>query len=137
VTHLVTNLRRFLCVTIVKRSVVPPTSSRPKTRAEWIHPTEAVAMTRKLEAIARGSAKDRKWQAGKEYGRGRPKIASDTVPEAISGRAGDIIGAAVGLSGTSYTRAKAVVDAAEENPEKFRPTLRSSRTIRGRCAGGA
>lgn len=61
--------------------------------------------------------KERQREAGKKHGRG--KIASDTLPEAIeqSPPARDVAAEAVGWSPKTYTKARAVVQAAKDDPD--------------------
>ena len=68
-------------------------------------PTEAAAMGMALEPLAKADAKQRQVEAGKKHGRG--KIASVKVTEPI-GQAvvREKVGAAVGMSGPTYQRAK-------------------------------
>lgn len=72
-------------------------------------PTEAVAIGRLIEEVEVPKAKER-MLAGKPSGK---------VSEGQPKRTRDVIGRAVGMSGTTYQRAKAVVAAAEEDPENF------------------
>ena len=83
-------------------------------------PSEAAAMGMALEPLAKADAKQRQVEAGKKHGRG--KIASVKVTEPI-GQAvvREKVGAAVGMSGPTYQRAKAVVIAAKKDPETFGP----------------
>ena len=53
-----------------------------------------------------------------EYGERKKASASGKFPEAV-GRAADKAGAVVGLSGKTYERAKAVVQAAKAEPRKY------------------
>lgn len=75
-------------------------------------PTERVAIARRLEAEVARQAKER--QAHGQTAPGRN--ASETVTEAPTR---EIVGKAVGWSGPTYQRAKAVVAAAEEDPDRF------------------
>lgn len=72
-------------------------------------PSEAVALGVALEAIERPKAKERQRAGGQAGGQ-----ASGKLPEASTGRARDIVGPAVGMSGRTYLKAKAVVAAAED-----------------------
>jgi ParB family chromosome partitioning protein len=80
-------------------------------------PREAVALGKVLEALERPKAKARQSEAGKQHGRG--KIASDQIPEPFKGQTRDKVGRAVGMGGTTYSRARAVVEAAESDPDTF------------------
>jgi ParB-like chromosome segregation protein Spo0J len=84
-------------------------------------PSEAVAIGKAIEQLEAKEAKLRKAQA-KGQPRGIKKDAKDgssgkLPPE--TGKTRDRVGEAVGLSGKSYTKAKAVCAAAEESPEQF------------------
>lgn len=88
------------------------------TCRENLTPLEQVELGRKLEELEWPDA--RKRQATSTGGR-NPKLkpASGNLPEAANGETREKVGEAVGMSGVTYQRAKAVVEAAEENPEKF------------------
>lgn len=75
-------------------------------------PSEAVALGRALEEIERPAAKERQRTLNNH------ETASAKLAEAKANTR-DIVGAAVGMSGETYRKAKAVVEAAEANPEKF------------------
>jgi ParB family chromosome partitioning protein len=76
-----------------------------------LSPTEAVDLGRALEVRERELAKERQGRSGSER--------SVQLPERSKGQVRDRVGKAVGLSGSSYHRAKAVVEAAEQDPEKY------------------
>lgn len=80
-------------------------------------PSEAVALGRALEPKVQAEAKARQ-RARK--GNQRSSHNSGNFPE-LSGKAEarDVIGKAVGMSGPTYNRAKAVVKAAEDEPGVF------------------
>jgi N6-adenosine-specific RNA methylase IME4 len=78
-------------------------------------PSEAVALGERLEALERPKAKERQAAAGPKEGKGKKKIGSGKLPQAV-GRTRDVVGAAVGMSGKTYQQAKAVIQAAAENP---------------------
>lgn len=86
-------------------------------------PTEAVAIGRALEEeiAARNAVKMR--EAGKQGGRGKKKENPVSNNHRVSPddqqKTRDQVGKAVGMSGTTYTKAKAVVLAAEGNPEGY------------------
>jgi len=79
-------------------------------------PLEAVAMGRALEELEKPKAQERQSVAGKERGRG--KIASGKFTEAKQTR--DIVGEAIGVSGMTYQRAKAVAFAGLNRPKQAR-----------------
>jgi hypothetical protein len=73
---------------------------------------EAKAVVEAIEELEQPKSKERPQQAGKQYGRG--KIASTPGSQAIKGRTREKVGKALGVSGATYDRAKAVVAAAEK-----------------------
>ncbi len=79
-------------------------------------PFEAVAMGRALEELERPKAKERMKQ--KPGGKQGEKVCSGNFPEEKS-ETREKVGAAIGMSGPTYQRAKAVVAAAEKEPDKF------------------
>lgn len=89
-------------------------------KAEWVEntqrkdftPSEAVAIGRALEERERERAKDRQ----------RTLNNVETAPEKLSqatGRVRDRVGAAIGMSGMTYEKAKAVTVAAENEPDLY------------------
>jgi hypothetical protein len=105
------------------------------TCRKGLSPSEMVALGRSLEEQERREAKARQQEGGRAGARttheklGRsagstpttPKMGSGTVPEPIKGDTRDKVGAVLGVGGSTYERAKAVVEAAEADPEKFGP----------------
>lgn len=77
-------------------------------------PTEAVAVGRALEQLERPKANERKKSGINQYSE-----PSGKLPGGSGGYTRDKVGAAVGMSGRTYDYAKAVVAAAEEDPETF------------------
>jgi ParB family chromosome partitioning protein len=84
-------------------------------------PSEAVALGKALEELERAGAKKRQAQAGPAVGRGKKASGPGNLPGPVKGRVRDKVGEAVGMSGRTYEKAKAVVEAAEEDPETFGP----------------
>jgi len=84
-------------------------------------PSERVAIAEAIDAHERAKAKQRQKEAGKNHGKGQ--IASGKFPEAIEEHppARELIAARVGWSGKPYEKAKMVVEAAVENPQRFGP----------------
>lgn len=78
--------------------------------------SEKVALGKALEKIEREAAKKRKAQ--KPGGKQGEKVSPEKFTEE-KGTTRDKIGKAIGMSGPIYQRAKAVVDAAESDPETF------------------
>lgn len=85
-------------------------------------PSEAVALGRQLEELQKPLADDRR-RAGQSLGGkgGKKQVGEKFTPTSDKGKAREIIGDAVGMSGPTYQRAKAVVTAAEDDPETFGP----------------
>jgi hypothetical protein len=80
-------------------------------------PSEAVALGERLEALERPKAKERQAAAGPKEGKGKKKSGSAETAEAVgSGETRDIVAASVGMGRTAYQQAKAVIQAAKENP---------------------
>jgi ParB-like chromosome segregation protein Spo0J len=77
-------------------------------------PSEMVAIGRAVEPLLREQAKERKREGGRSGGK-----ASGKLPEASNGQARDHVARYCGVSGKTYERAKAVVAAAEREPERF------------------
>jgi hypothetical protein len=87
--------------------------------------TQAVALGEAIRKREEDAAKERQRQGGKKAGRGRPAAATNgkddskglgNLPGPIEDRARDRIADALGMSGRTYEKAKAVVDAAEAEP---------------------
>jgi ParB family chromosome partitioning protein len=74
-------------------------------------PSEAVKIGKALEALERREAKKRQKAGGRAGGK-----ASGKLPEASGGDTRDKVAGVVGLSGRTYEKAKAVVEAAEADP---------------------
>jgi N6-adenosine-specific RNA methylase IME4 len=80
--------------------------------------TEKVALGKALEGLEAAAAKVR--QATSTGGADpKPRPACGKFPQAGNGKTRDKVGEAVGMSGKTYEKAKAVVDAAEAHPERF------------------
>ena len=86
-------------------------------------PSEAVAIGLELERLERQAAKERQAAAGPEEGRGCKRTGSGKFPEPVKGQARDKAGQAVGMSGKTYAKAKAVVEAATRDPERCRQLI--------------
>ena len=78
---------------------------------EDLTPTEIVEIGRAIEALEKPKAKERQKAGGGGTGSGK-------LPQPVS-RVRDKVGAALGVSGKTYEKAKQVVEAAEAEPEKF------------------
>jgi N6-adenosine-specific RNA methylase IME4 len=82
-------------------------------------PSEAVALGQELEELERRAARERQAAAGPAGGKGRKPSGSGKLPEAVKGDTRDKVGAALGMSGRTYEKAKAVVEAAQEDPDGY------------------
>lgn len=78
-------------------------------------PSEKVALGQELEKLERPAAEER---SRSNLKRGSETPEKETLPVGKGG-VRERIGDALGISGPTYQRAKAVVQAAEEDPEKF------------------
>jgi N6-adenosine-specific RNA methylase IME4 len=96
------------------RKVLPPTLraeiDENACRKE-LTPSEWVMTLEQAEEIAKRQAKEREI-IGKS-------IPVETFPHGSKGKSRDKIGAIVGVSGRTYEKAKAVVEAAKAEPERF------------------
>ncbi|HUT56718.1 MAG TPA: ParB N-terminal domain-containing protein [Phycisphaerae bacterium] len=79
-----------------------------------LSPSEAVALGKALESLAKVEAKERQREHG-GTAPGRPKNTPGNLPE-VSGEAREQVAAAVGMKPRTYDKAKAVVKAAEADP---------------------
>lgn len=93
-------------------------------------PSEQVSLADDLEHGERQAAKEREKEGGKEGGkkggRGRPADrggGSSTTPKRRGPKAKDRVAAAVGTSARSLKKAKEIVLAAKEDPERFGPLV--------------
>lgn len=111
-----------------------PRSLRRRDRPRWVRkdfaPSEAVAVGRTIEALEKPPAQARQRSQGprgKEGGRGKKKNPLDNsskgFSQAESNRTTNKAAKMVGMSRIPYERAKAVVEAAEEDPETFAPLV--------------
>jgi ParB family chromosome partitioning protein len=76
-----------------------------------LSPTEAFEQGRTIEAMERREAKKRQGRAGEQR--------SGKLPERSRGQTRDKVAAAVGMGGKTYEKLKAVVEAAEADPERY------------------
>jgi N6-adenosine-specific RNA methylase IME4 len=77
-------------------------------------PTEAVAIGRTIEECEREAAKERMTAGINQY-----TEPCGNLPQGEIGKTRDKVGAALGMSGKTYEKAKAVVEAAEEDPDTY------------------
>ena len=80
-------------------------------------PSEAVALSERLDAIYSQEAKKRQAAAGPPSGKGQKKSGSGKLSEAVKGDRRDQLGRALGMSGKTLENAKRVVEAAKEDPD--------------------
>jgi len=136
--HLVAGMRRIAAYEFLDRKKIPCyvvknlTDARLLLEAEQAEntcrldmtPTEKVSLTNALLAVEKPKAKARKKSGksadGKAGGRGRKK-PSEKITEGLGGEAKDKAAKAAGMSRPTYEKAKAVVEAAQEDPEQFGP----------------
>jgi ParB family chromosome partitioning protein len=91
------------------------------TCREGFTPSEAVNMGKAIEALEEPKSAARKVEGQKRGGKARQSQLDDKLSSSRT-RAPmtrEKVGAAVGMSGATYQRAKAVVEAAEAEPEKY------------------
>lgn len=86
-------------------------------------PSEAVAVGEALEEMERAGAKQRQREHG-GTAPGRNKNTGGKLPP-VKAKTRDKVAKAVGFSGRTYEKAKAVVKAAEAEPEKFGPLAKT------------
>lgn len=85
-----------------------------------LSPSEGVAIGVRLEALFRPAAEERKADGQVAGGLARHGSLEETFLQAEKQpQVRDQVGAAVGVSGRTYQKAKAVVQAAQEDPEKY------------------
>lgn len=82
-------------------------------------PSEAVAIARALEPIEREAARQRQASAGPVKGKGAKVTGCGKLPEPVAGKTRDKVARYCGMSGRTMEKAKAVVEAAEADPERF------------------
>lgn len=98
-------------------------------------PSEAVDVGRSLEELERPKAAERKAAGQKSGGKARHGQLDDKLPPSRDEPpTRDKVGSAIGMSGTTYQRAKAVVEAAEKEPQKYGP-LRDEMDRTGKVTG--
>lgn len=83
-------------------------------------PSEAVAVGAAVEAIESKAAKERQREHGKTAP-GRRKNTCGKLPPQKKAKTREKVAAAVGMKARTYEKAKAVVQAAREDPEHFGP----------------
>lgn len=93
------------------------------TCRKGLNPSEAVDQGARIEAVEKPKAEERQ----REHGRtapGRPANTGGNLPPVSEpAKVRDKVGPVVGMSGRTYEKAKAVVKAAEDAPEKFAPLV--------------
>ena len=104
------------------------------TAREDFPPEDLVAIGRAIEEREAEAARQRQAAAGPAEGKGAKRTGSGKLPEAVRGRAADRAAAAGGVSRRTYEKAKAVVEAAEEDPKRFGPVaeeMNRTRNVHG------
>jgi ParB-like chromosome segregation protein Spo0J len=89
-------------------------------------PSEAVSLGRAIEQLVAKEARRRQQEGGQKGGkesgktrRGEKREACGNLPQASQARTRDKVAESVGMSARTYEKAKAVVEAAEKDPERF------------------
>lgn len=83
-------------------------------------PSEAVAIGREIEGMEREEARKRQQEHGGTAPGRRKENTCGKLPQAVEpGKSRDKTAEAVGMSGRTYEKAKAVVEAAEQEPDRF------------------
>ena len=85
-------------------------------------PSEAVAVGAAVEAIESRAAKERQREHG-ETAPGRRRDTGGKLPQ-LKGKTRDKVAAAVGMKARTYEKAKAVVEAAKQDPKRFGPLVK-------------
>jgi len=85
-------------------------------------PSEAVAVGAAIEAIESRAAKERQREHG-ETAPGRHGDTGGKLPQ-LKGKTRDRVAAAVGMKARTYEKAKAVVEAAKQDPKRFGPLVK-------------
>jgi len=86
-------------------------------------PSELVAIGRAIETLEAERAKERQRLAGPTGGKGRKASGSGKFPEAVRQDTRDAVAKSLGVSGRTYEKARAVVEAAEKDPERYAPLV--------------
>lgn len=139
--HLVAGQRRIEAVRLLGGDDIPYTVARNLTTATSLleaerdentcrkdfKPSEAVALGVALEALERPKAKERQVEGGRLGGKG---LGQTPTPSRQNSRGGvrEIIAPAVGMKPRTYTRAKNVIEAAEDQtlPEEVREVAKAA-----------
>lgn len=113
---------RDVPVTVVALEEVLRGEQAENTQRKGFTPTEAVAIGRALEPMVREQARERQAAGLLAGSEGRPVPVNYRNGD-TQGEAREIVARAVGMSGATYERARAVVAAAEADPETFGPIV--------------
>ena len=131
---LIAGARRIAAFTMLGRDEIPHTvadslqdaiaSLRAErdenTERKDFLPSEAVMLAAQLEPFEREAARERQAKAGPREGPGAKKSGSENFSTPL-GRASDKVAAAVGLTRPTLAKAKAVIEAARKDPERYGP----------------
>ena len=82
--------------------------------------SELVAIGRRLEELERPKAEERQREAGRQFGRGIVDRSGSTEPDLSPQPTDKVVGEALGVSQSTYKRAKAVVKALEDDSPEVR-----------------
>ena len=116
----------------VRGLATPPPSRSPSlliaerdenTCRKDLAPSEAIALGAAIEAIESKAAKARQAAAGPITGKGKKRSGVAKLTTPMKGRANAKVATAVGMKRTTYEKAKAVVQAAKDDPKRFGPLL--------------
>ncbi len=141
--ELIAGRRRLAAVTSLKWSDVPVrivatfddallaiiAERDENTCRKELSPVEMVQLGRKIEALEKPQAQDRQEASRPKKGEkiGRKPVTAEGggnfPPPSAKGKTRDKVATALGVSGKQYSKAKAVVEAAEKEPETFAPIV--------------
>jgi len=85
-------------------------------------PSEAVAIAEAIEPLEKKKARARQAQAGPAMGRGK-KNGGGKLPQAVTGKTRDKVARYTGMSGRTLEKAKQVIEAAKQDPARFKPVM--------------
>lgn len=80
--------------------------------------SEKIILGLQIEKLEKPRAKERQ-RAGQEKGRNRSQTVPGNLPATKRSDTRDVVGKGVGMSGKTFEKGKAVVEAAARNPEKY------------------
>lgn len=89
------------------------------TCREPLAPTDMVSLGKHIESLEKPAAKERQQSTRAKKGQKVGEEGGGKFPPPSAGKTRDKVGAALGVSGKKYEKAKQVAEAAEKEPEKF------------------